>query len=97
MDVRRTLARWIAVAATTAVVGLGTFGLYHVYADALDGHSGHDCMTCRVVGSASALVVAKPAAALTTLVTTATVVTPSEIEHHGFTRIHTTRGPPFAS
>ena len=97
MRVGRPLRRWIAVLATTAIVGLGTFGLHHLYADALkDEHPSHDCMTCRVVGSANAVAAAKPIAALATCVAAAPSIAPPEIEHPGFTRIHSSRGPPLS-
>jgi hypothetical protein len=54
--------RWLAALAATVVVGLGTFGLHHLYADGLDAHDvAHECVTCKVVSASAALVSARPA------------------------------------
>jgi hypothetical protein len=95
MAVRRELRRWVAVMATVAIVGLGTFGLHHLYSDALDGeHPAHDCMTCRVVGSPNAVAAAQQHPALMTLAVAAPVVAPHQVDQPGFSTIHGSRGPP---
>jgi len=89
------LRRWLAVLATAAVVGLGTFGLHHLYADGLGHDAAHDCFTCRVVASSNALTSAKPAAITSVPVLSAPVLASAEIERAGVTSIHGCRAPPF--
>lgn len=55
--------RWLTALAVAALLGLGTFGLHHIYADAFGlDDTAHDCLTCRVVGSTVAMLAAAIAA-----------------------------------
>jgi hypothetical protein len=87
--------RWLAALAATVVVGLGTFGLHHLYADGFDAHDlAHDCLTCKVVSASAALVSAQPASITSMLVVSAPRVPAREPTHAASQTPCSPRAPP---
>lgn len=91
------LRRATATLAVLAVLGLGTFGLYHVYAEALVGNDlGHECVTCKVVGSTRALVVS-PSTTLQVVTVADSVILPeSRLPGRRLAAARGSRAPPLA-
>jgi len=87
--------RCLAAFAVLAVIGLGTVGLYHLYVDALDGDAAaHECVTCRAVGSAVALLTTAIVVRALRLFFVETPPIRLGIEHAGFKTRLRSRAPP---
>jgi hypothetical protein len=87
--------RWIAALAATVTIGLGTFGLHHLYTDAFGtGDPTHECLTCSVIGSAKALSSAAPVALVFESVVPAPSNPHAEAERTAFVSLHGSRAPP---
>lgn len=87
--------RCLAAFAVLAVLGLGTVGLHHLYADALDGDgAAHECVTCRAVSSAVALLTVAIVVRALQVLFVETPPTRLGIEHAGFKTRLRSRAPP---
>ena len=90
--------RCVAMFALLAVVGLGTVGLHHLYTDAFDADARvHDCVTCRAVGSAVALLTATIVVRAFRLLFVESRAVPLGIEHGGFKPRLRSRAPPMTA
>jgi hypothetical protein len=95
---RRWGRRWVAAVAMAALIGLGTFGLFHVYADTHSGDRLSDqCLTCRVVGSSITLASAKPSTAQPVIVGVAPLAAAGQSSAQAFVAHPGSRGPPLLS
>jgi hypothetical protein len=93
----RLARRCLAALAVVALLGLGTVSLHHFYTDAMTGdEAGHDCLTCRVIGSSVALIAATFAGLCVSRAFAAPSFPSLGLEHVGFRVRLGSRAPPAA-